>query len=117
MPNMVKALLLCGLALAWFSEPAGAASLSVLDLDVSSALLTVGLKCDLKNGRLVCGDKSGHKKSSHKEDGDGDHHEKKKNKSQKSETTQGGGGSTGSGTTAKPDDINSQSAGSATTNS
>lgn len=63
------------------------ANLSEAWMAVSArSLLRVKLQCDLKNGRVVCGEKKGGKKASH--DDNDDHHHKKKHKDENTESTQ-----------------------------
>ncbi len=61
------------------------ANLSEAWMAVSArSLLRVKLQCDLKNGRVVCGEKKGGKKASH--DDNDDHHHKKKHKDENTES-------------------------------
>ena len=89
MRTMVKVIVASILAIAWFCSPAFASSPFVASpKGISDDLLTVDFKCDMVNGKLVCGDKKGgnNKRDDDDDDDDDDHKSKKKTKGKQEES-------------------------------
>ena len=83
MPDTIKVLLAAIVATIWFAAPASAATWFDAGLEAPfSALLTVGLKCGLVEGKIVCDDKKKSSKNHNDDDDDDDddHHKGKKKK-------------------------------------